>query len=648
MGAFAFNSTGIFVNPTDIGISGLNAARIAMQVTGHNIANVNTPGYSRQEAIQTTAEPAFTALGSLGRGSLVIGIDAVRDRFLEAQLAFESGILGKLQTSEGILAQLETIFNPIGGGAINESVNNFFGGFFDMASDPESLAQREELLSQARRLQNHSAGTITRLRGMVRNLNLQIQSVTEEANSILSEIASLNARVVGGTLSKRSVEDYRDKRNLLMRQLNELIGAESFETENGSTTVMSSTGVALVIQEQHATLSTIPNALDANRLDVVSTFNNSPTDITKLADRGSLDSLLEQRDLVITDLISRQFKFATILADAVNIQHRLGTDLAGNAGGDFFADPFNVGAMSMGANIDGITVVGDSATYEINYDVVNSSAASVTAIDISDSDQLTKHDYRISFTSAAGDFSVIDTSTERAVATGTLAGLTATIEGMDITFDALPADGDYFDLNFAGRTGLTGHNYRIEFGPGGDYDIFDVTTLSSIPVASGTLAAAGYIFFDGLAVSFDAVPAGGDFFTIGYEGLRVSDTLTATTIAASDSAPGDIEPGNNRNIMELARLGDGAIVELENHSFNAYQANEVSRIGTMKNDNKALLNAQEIFVQALETQRESVSGVSLDEEATAMLEFEQAFQANARYISSVDNLLRLLMDLITG
>ena len=93
MGGLIFTSQGS-VRAFDIGISGLNAARIALQVTGHNIANVSTEGYSRQYAVQTTAVPATSAIGSIGRGTEIIGIEAVRDAFLEAQIMSESGELG--------------------------------------------------------------------------------------------------------------------------------------------------------------------------------------------------------------------------------------------------------------------------------------------------------------------------------------------------------------------------------------------------------------------------------------------------------------------------------------------------------------------------------------------------------------------------
>ncbi len=647
MGGFQFNSAG-GVNSFDIGITGLNAARIALQVTGHNIANVNTPGYSRQTAIQQTMDPAITSFGSLGRGTRIIGIDALRDRFLEVQIAVESRELGRLRTTDGVLGQIETIFNPVGGVGMTDTVNNLFGGFNDLAANPENIAQRTELLSFAQSLEKHSGETITRLSRMKDGINDQIRTTVEEINSVLEQIANLNTMITGGEMTNRPVEDYRDQRNLMLQQLNELIDVDSFENQNGSLTIITGNGVPLVIQEQFAELSTRTNPLDASRLEVYSTFNNSPTNITTQVSSGQLGALLQQRDQTVNDLISEQRRFNAILADVVNIMHHMGTDLNGNAGGDFFLNPFKIQDSSAAADILGVTLVGDNATFEVNYDISTASAASITAIDIDDASLLTKMDYQMTFTSAGGDYQVINTTTGEVAATGTLAALTATFDGLDVTFDALPANGDTFELDFAGRTGVTGDVYRIEFTAGGNYQVINASSGDTTPVATGVLAGPGFIFYDGLAVEFDAVPADGDFFTVGYEGLKVNPDLDPEEIAASGAPVGQVEPGNNVNAMRLAELAEEALGGLGNRSFASFQANQISNVGSLKSEAAALLSTQETFVDTLIVQRESISGVSLDEEAAALVEYEQAYQANAQYISRVDDLLTFLISVLVG
>jgi len=480
----------------------------------------------------------------------------------------------------------------------------------------------------------------------VGSINAQINSTVDEINNVLNDIAELNTLITAGEQLNKPVEDYRDRRALLERKLNELIGVDTFEASNGSLTVITGNGVPLVIQEQRAELSTTTNQLDAGRLDVISTFNFAPTNITSQVEGGRLGALLQQRDETIVGLMSEQRRFNAVLADVVNIRHRMGTDLNGVAGGDFFVDPFNVVDSSAGADVLGVHLVGDNATFEVNYSVLRSSAADITAIDIADASQLTKMDYTITFTSGAGDYDVVNVTTGETVSSGTLAGLTANFDGLDVTFDALPAAGDTFDLNFDGRTGVTGDVYRIEFGAGGSYQVIDTTTLDSTPVVSGVLGGPGFIFFDGLAVEVDAVPADGDFFIVGYQGLEVSDTLTAEGIAASDAPVGQIEPGNNGNAMRLAELTEETLGGLNNRSFMQFQANEISKVGNLKASTASILSTQQQFVDSLESQREAVSGVSLDEEAAALMEFQQAYQASAKYISLIDELTSFLISIL--
>ena len=647
MGGFVFNSSGS-VSAFDVGITGLNAARIALQVTGHNIANVDTEGYSRQVVIRSTADPAITTFGALGRGVEVVKIQALRDRFLEVQLSVEGRELSRLETTDNILGQVETILNPLSGGGVTDAINNLFGGFSDLSANPESTAQREELLSLANSLAKQSNSVISSLERLTQSINEQVEATLDEINSVLNEIADLNTRITAGESTGQPVEDYRDRRAVLLQDLNELVGVETFQNSNGSTTVVTNNGVPLVVQEQAATLSTLRNSLDPNKLDVIATFSSTPYNITEQVDSGRLGALIAERDGTISDLISAQRQFNAILADVINIQHRMGTDINGDAGGDFFEDPFSVADVSALSDILGVTIVGDNATFEVNYDVYPSSAANVTAIDINDASLLTKMDYRIDFTSATGDYDVVNTTTGQTVGSGTLVGLTATFDGLDVTFDALPAAGDSFELDFAGRTGVTGDVYRIEFNAAGDYEVFDTTTGDSTPIATGTLAGAGFIFFDGLAVEFDSVPADGDFFTIGYSGLEVSSTLTADTIAASDSAVGTAEPGNNSNALLLAEIAETALGGLDNKTFAQYQSSEVTRVGTLKSDTASLLESQESLVESLQTQRDEISGVSLDEEAAALIEFQQAYQANARYISTVSDLTDYLISVLVG
>lgn len=650
-GAIYFNSSSSssLNSAFGVGLSAIAASRVALNTTGHNIANVNTPGYSRQEAYLSTRLPQRTTIGAIGRGVDVERIISMRDTFLEAQLASESTEKGRLDSLDTILNQLESIINPQNSLGINEAVNNLFGGFQDLAGNPESIPQRESLINAASDATTSSNHIIEQVTRQIKSINDQIDSSVEEVNTLLEEIAVLNVQLAGGEATGTALEDQYDTRQLKFRELSELMDVQGFINSDGTLTVTTDTGSPLVIANDHATLETRPNALDANSRDIYSTFTGATANITKLIKGGTIGGLLEARDEILADVLSNQRKFAAVLYDEINIEHRQGTDLNGNQGGDFFTSPFRVVDNSQAANIGEIALVGDNANYEVNYSLEINATSGVGINDITidqpNITDLTKHDYQIVFTDAAGSYTVTDAETNEVVATGVKVGTDITFEGLTVEFDAANPDaGDTYNLNFDGREGITGDVYEIQWTNGTDYEIYNITEKDENPVATGTLAGDGLIFFDGLAVEVSGVRAAGETFKITYQQLGIDSGLTAETIAASGSAPGLPEPGNNENALRLSNAGEVSHAGLNNRSFSVFQGAEIASVGNQRSNAEILSISQENFVGSLEMQRESVSGVSLDEEATDLIQFQQSFTAAARYISQVNDLVSFLIN----
>lgn len=652
-GAILFNtsSSNSLNSSIGLGLSGLNAARVALQTIGHNIANVNTPGYSKQETILQTRRPQVTPIGAMGTGVDAVRIQAMRDRFVEAQLAMESSEKGRLEARDVTLARMETIYNPATSLGLADVTDNLFGAFQDLSANPENGAQRADVMAEGQTMANASNHTVDQLKGMKRSINDQIRAGLSEVNTILEDIASLNVTLAGSDVLDRSLEDVRDERNRQYRKLNELIGVQGFEDESGALTITTANGSPLVIGNQYATLGTTPNSRDNNALEVEAVFNGVPANITRLIRGGTIGGLIEIRDQVLEDALSNQQLFAAALADATNIEHRQGTDLNGNQGGNFFADPFRVVDNSAAANVDSITQVGDNATFEINYSVQPNATSGVTVTDINldtaNLPALTKHDYMIEFAGAAGDYTVTDQATNNIVAAGNLPGAgTITFAGASVDFSGQPNPGDSYELNFEGRTGMTGDVYRIEWTSATDYEIYNVSDKDLNPTQTGTLVGDGMIFFDGLAVEVSGARAAGDTFKIDYNPMALDSTLTPDTLAASGSAAGLSEPGNNENALRLAGIGLDTLSVLGIRSFSLFQGNEIASVGNQKASNTVLSSAQNNFVTALDMQRESVSGVSLDEEAAALIQYQQAFTASSKYLSQVNDLMNFLINVL--
>ncbi|MCG8454845.1 MAG: hypothetical protein MI919_01080, partial [Holophagales bacterium] len=280
------------------------------------------------------------------------------------------------------------------------------------------------------------------------------------------------------------------------------------------------------------------------------------------------------------------------------------------------------------------------------------SGVSITDInlDTANLNALTKHDYTIRFNGpAAGDYEVVDNVTNSVVSTGNLPGAgTITFAGLSVDFDGQPTIGDTYDLNYDGRVGMTGDVYSIEWTNATDYEIYNLSTRDPNPVATGTLVGNGLIFFDGLAVDVSGARVAGDSFRIDYAQMSVDSSLTPATVAASGSAPGLAEPGNNDNAVRMADLGLKNLGGLSDRTFSLFQGSQIASAGNEKASNSVLLNAQNNFVSSLEIQRESVSGVNLDEEAADLIQFQQNYTAAARYISSVNELMDFLISVLGG
>jgi flagellar hook-associated protein 1 FlgK len=632
-----------------IGLTALNAAKIAMSNTGHNIANANTEGYSRRELVTTTMTPQQSPYGALGRGVKVENVRAVRDTFLEAQLALESQAMGRLDTLDIMLTRMESVFNPISSIGLTDAADNFFGAFHDLAANPENVAQREAVLQEAQSMGSSSRHTIDQLKGIKSSINSQMRIVAQEVNTLLQDIASLNVQLSGSESMGSTSEDLRDTRNLRFQQLNELVGVQGYENESSSLTVITKNGAPLVIQNQYSRFDIYPNAQDPNSVDVISTFNNVPTDITDVIDSGRMGGLIQMRDTILEEAISQQHLFAAELQDAVNIEHKLGTDLDGNQGGEFFREVMNSTDSSLTSNLNSITMVGDNANFEVNYDldVTATSGATITAInfDVADRDILRKHNYKIVFTNGTGDHRIRDMDTGEVFQSGNLAGPgNINFHGLNVAFDAVPDNGDTYELNFQGHEGMTGDEYAIEWITPTDYEVYNTSEKDPNPVATGTLAAVGgLIFVDGLAIEISGPRAAGDFFKIGYSSL-VAPSILATEIAASGSAPGLPEPGNNENALRIADLGYRSNGGLGGISFSQFQSSVISNVGSTKGSNNTMRTAQVNFMSSLHQQRESVSGVSMDEEAASLVELQQSFSAASRFISKVNEMLDFLIN----
>ena len=330
----------------------LDAQRYGLDVTGQNIANVNTPGYSRR-TIDLAAVPSDGA-GSAGRGVDVVGVRALRDRLLETRLYQEVPAQHREVAMAGALSVVEAALGTPGS-SIDKSLQNFYDSFARLAESPVSATVRQDVLLQAGSLAESFRDMAMRLDSARRDVDRQVRSATEEVNSIVEQIRALNVSIAESPSLESSLH-LRDDQAQLVRQLSELVDIHVLDRREGGVDISIGNGRPLVIgQSDYAITITSPPpgyaALGVNG-----------TDVTPEITGGKLGGLLQVRDVNITDYQTRLDDLAFEVANQVNTIHTAGFDQSGAAAGDLFAfstPPVGTAGAALALIVDP-TVAGDS------------------------------------------------------------------------------------------------------------------------------------------------------------------------------------------------------------------------------------------------------------------------------------------------
>ena len=341
----------------------------AISVTSHNIANVNTPGYSRQRLKMTTNTPADSAVGPMGTGVSGETIERIYDRYLSAQLINESQALGRWDTQKGAVEMVEVIFNEVDGSGLSQAMSKFWDAWQSLANNPDGITERQILVTASQVL----AATFNQLNSDLsqnqQDLDLAIQGTVADINRLSQQIADLNEKIISSEAGSFSANDYRDQRELLLRELSELIDINTFEDATGAVSVLVANGRPLVSSGQFWQLSTETNVAGFRDIVWVDDTGNA-TNITADISGGRLKGYLDVRDEVIDGYINRLDTLAQTLMTDVNTLHQNGFDLDGLGGEVFFigtaasdmeVNPNIVGDLDLiAAASDALTVPGDS------------------------------------------------------------------------------------------------------------------------------------------------------------------------------------------------------------------------------------------------------------------------------------------------
>jgi flagellar hook-associated protein 1 FlgK len=395
-----------------IGTSGLMAAQRALNTTSHNIANVNTEGYSRQRVDQTERIPSFDSGVYVGNGVDTQSVSRLYDKFVDAQVRTSTSAFSETDAYHQMAAQIDK-FIADADTSLASPLQDFFASLHDVANDPTSTAARRVMLTDADYLAQRFNTLNGQLDGIRNQVNQEIGSSIDEVNALAGNIATLNNQIVAayGKSQGSPPNDLLDQRDQLVRQLAEKIDTSTYEDSNGSLSVFVGSGQALVLGGSASQLKLQGSQFDPNQKDIaIVTGNASPQLITGSITSGKIGGLLKFSNEVLNPTQDSLGHIAAGLAIAFNAQHASGTDLNGAAGGNFFTD-FTNPANTSGSWFGSSSNTG-SAVLSVAFDNTDTNnAANLVASDYRlDFDggtfTLTRTSDNTQFTSADGSFNV--------------------------------------------------------------------------------------------------------------------------------------------------------------------------------------------------------------------------------------------------
>ncbi|MGA4321670.1 flagellar hook-associated protein FlgK [Ectopseudomonas hydrolytica] len=674
----------------NIGLSGLSASKTSLAVTGHNIVNVNTPGFSRQEAVQTTRTPQFSGAGYIGSGTTLVDVRRIYNEFLNTQVRSSTALNSDTQAYLSQINQLDSLLAGSTTG-VTPGLQRLFAALQTAAEDPANIPARQLALSEAEGLSKRFNTIYDRLYEQNAFLNKQLSAVTDQINQLATSIAGFNDAIAVAASNGQAPNDLLDAREEAVRKLSEFIGVTVVPQDDNSYNLFIGSGQPLVVGSKAARLEVTPGQSDPLRSEIQFVSGSSRQGITSLITGGEMGGLLRYRQDVLDQSMNAVGRLALSIADQMNRQLGQGLDLNGQFGNELFRsinDPLLLSQRSLAR-------------------VGNSDTTANLAVTLTDTSRLTTSDYEVQFTSAT-EYVV------RRVSDGTL--FPPTPATFDITTVPAP-EVDGFSLGVSSGTFAAGDRFLVmptrnagrdiradmknpeelafaaplkaETSPANigtgritqprlltEINIYDPaaqadleTSLRNAPPLRIVMGAGG-----GATQGYDVVDINGNVIDTGSIVPGQDNALTITVPANPPAIPAAFDyqvtisgrpqagdnfsvsfntngVSDNRNALNLVNLQNKSVIGVNpgaptttGSSFSDAYGDLVERVGTLTSQARVDGQATSAILKQATDNRDSISGVNLDEEAAKLIQFEQYYQASAQIIQVARNLFDTLIN----
>ncbi|MEZ5718144.1 MAG: flagellar hook-associated protein FlgK [Burkholderiaceae bacterium] len=630
----------------NVGARALLANQVALQTAGHNIANVSTPGYSRQNVVLETVQGQFTGGGYIGKGVDVATILRNHSELLTRQSA-AAGSVSSADTARSIrLNELQDVFSG-GTTGLGAAINDMVNAFSDVVTAPTDLAARSLVLTRIDETAGRMRAASARLDEIQSTVRYELNGAVQEINKLAKGIAAINEQIARAQGNGQSPNDLLDQRDTLIRNLNNYVQTSQIPADDGSVGIFVAGSQPLVLGNVATPLSIGDSSEFAGSGKVKLFFNNpgvAPIELNEdMLGGGEVAGLLRFHNSDLAEGRNLLGRMAVAISETMNAQHKLGVTLDGQVGGNLFTPVALPDARPGLANTSGATI----------------------GLAVSDPTLLAASNYRISY-SAPGVGTVQRESDGKIFQFGpavpppgfaTVNDFFAT-QGLSLTITGAPAANDQFLVNplqsaatdlkamvYSPRDLAAANPVNAMMGPNnsGKLQMAELTARSNPPGATAPITltftgpntytrsdtgATSYTYISGQPITYDsATPPTG--WSITLNGTPAAgDTVTIDNALAP--AYGDQYKRNAGNAGAMLDLRDVKMFD-ESTMADGY-ASAMAQIGTRTQSAAFAAKVSEGIAAQLEQDRTAVSGVNLDEEAARLIQYQQAYQASAKMI----------------
>ena len=623
------------------GKSALFAFQRALSTTSHNIANVNTDGYSRQRVDFQAVPGDRQSVASTGRGVLISNIERLSDQFATARVSAATSAHAEQKVHYEMASGLDNLV-ATEGTSVAPALNNFFNAIHDANADPASIATRQVVLENVDQLAQRFIGMQEQLDDAQSQVNARTQEAVKDVDQLAQSIAEINSRIVasGNNGNSQQANDLKDQRDQLVNKLSEYMDVDTLIQDNGAMSIFIGKGINLVTDAEAQQLSTARDHLHPDRLQIMIGNGNFTQGLSAQLQGGIIGGLNDFAENTLNPAMQQLGRLALTVADEVNQQHSLGVDLDGNAGADLFssaepeifADTGNTGTALLSGRITDVQAL-QASEYELRYD-----GARFTATRVVDG-------------------------------TTTKESIPLTIDGIELTMTGAPVAGDTFLLSATGRAAgsmesLVQNAEKLalagqlatssDIGNLGDTVISPATIID--PEDPGLTTPVDILFTSETTYTYETVdPDSGAVQvteanylsneTIALNGFEFSISGDAKAGDTHSIAPNVNGRGDNSNGLALTDMQTELLVNGK-ESFNDAYGSLVSGIGSNTNAAATRTTALEALRDNAIDRQQTAQGVSLDEEAIDLTRYQQAYQAAAQIIAASETLFQSILGVV--